>query len=518
MPTGSHVNSPSWSPDGKVAWIQFFANKSTLMVAGKQVGVSDDVFLFPATWLSSDRILYTANGNIRISTVAAGATEDIPFQASFTLNRPALHKEEIRFSISTSSQARESCIVSPALSPDGKRIVFEALNQLWLMEIGGKPFALTNDKFYKEDPAWSPDGKSIAYSSDKGGTEDIYVLDVATKQEKRTLRTQPMRPRYRRPGRPDGKMLACQDQDGATYTLDLASGAKKQVIAAQFAPSKPSWSANGSTIAIAALKAYTHRFREGTSQILTVDLPSGKLTYTEPAAWKSIGTRGEDGPLYSPDGSFIAFVMDSVLWIRPVDKNGIPTGVARAINHEVTDAPTWSGDSKKLLYLSNGKSQHQVDGTNAATVPLDLTWQYEKSAGTTIIHAGRLWDGRGADVKTDVDIVVAGDRIQSIEPHRQRAASANTKLVDAANLTVIPGLWESHTHEYISGKFYGDRLGRLWLAYGVTELHSMGDPVYRSAETTEAFGSGDRIGPRFFGVGEASTRSARSITTSCDPS
>lgn len=31
----------------------------------------------------------------------------------------------------------------------------------------------------------------------------------------------------------------------------------------------------------------------------------------------------------------------------------------------------------------------------------------------------------------------------------------------------------------------------------------MGDPVYRSAETTEAFGSGDRIGPRFFGVGEA---------------
>ena len=73
--------------------------------------------------------------------------------------------------------------MSPALSPDGKRVVFEALNQLWLMDIGGKPQALTNDKFYKEDPAWSPDGKRIAYSSDKAGTEDIYVLDVATKRD-----------------------------------------------------------------------------------------------------------------------------------------------------------------------------------------------------------------------------------------------------------------------------------------------------------------------------------------------
>jgi Amidohydrolase family len=80
---------------------------------------------------------------------------------------------------------------------------------------------------------------------------------------------------------------------------------------------------------------------------------------------------------------------------------------------------------------------------------------------------------------------------------------AQSQFVDASKLTVIPGLWESHTHEWISGKFYGDRLGRLWLAYGVTELRSKGDPVYRAAETREAFGSGERVGPRFFASGEA---------------
>ncbi len=275
-----------------------------------------------------------------------------------------------------------------------------------------------------------------------------------------------------------------------------------------FAPSKPSWSADGKTIAIGALKAYTHRFREGTSQILTADVASEALTYTEPAPFKSLSTRGEDGPIYSPDGSAVAFVMDSVLWIRPVGAKRhtlLQIWRNRQINREVTDAPTWSGDSKRLLYLSNGKLRLiSADGLSLVTVPLDMTWKHESAPERTIIHAGRLWDGRGAEERTDVDIIVANGRIQSIEPHRdRRTADQNVRLVDASQLTVIPGLWETHTHEWISGKFYGDRLGRLWLSYGVTELQSEGDPAYRAVETREAFGSGDRVGPRFFARGEA---------------
>ena len=256
--------------------------------------------------------------------------------------------------------------MSPALSPNGKQVVFEALNQLWLMDIGGKPRQLTNDKYYKEDPAWSPDGRSIAYSSDKAGTEDLYVMDVAAGSEKRVTAFANSA-EVAAAWSPDGKMLAYQDQAGATYTLNLASGARKRVAAALFAPSKPSWSADGKTIAIGALKPYTRRFREGTSQILTVDLATGRQTFTEPAPFQSLSTRGEDGPLYSPDGKSVAFVMDSLLWIRPVDANGVPTGLARQVNHEVTDAPTWSGDSKQLLYLSNGKLRIiGADGSNPA--------------------------------------------------------------------------------------------------------------------------------------------------------
>ncbi len=279
------------------------------------------------------------------------------------MNRPAYTRKQ--FDLDSKTPHAVKGIVSPALSPDGKRVVFEALNQLWLMDIGGKPQQLTSDKFYKEDPAWSPDGKRIAYSSDKAGTEDIYILEVATKAESRVT-TLGDSAEVSCAWSPDGKMLAYQDEHGATYTVVIASGDHRHVAAALFAPSKPSWSADGKSLAIGALKAYTARFREGTSQILTVNLATGAQIFTEPAPFKSLSTRGEDGPLYSPDGKSMAFVMDSVLWIRPVDPTGLPSGPARQINREVTDAPTWSGDSKRLLYLSNGKLRLiSADGSNA---------------------------------------------------------------------------------------------------------------------------------------------------------
>ena len=205
----------------------------------------------------------------------------------------------------------------------------------------------------------------------------------------------------------------------------------------------------------------------------------------------------------------MAFVMDSVLWIRPVDARGIPAGPARQINHEVTDAPTWSGDSKQLLYLSNGKLRLvSIDGSAPRDVPLELTWHREKTAAPTIIHAGTClgWAWRRC----------AGQRRHCgrRQPHpkrRSRTATRPTARCWRAMAawwmrrveTVIPGLWESHTHEWISGKFYGARLGRLWLAYGVTELQSQGDPVYRAVETREAYASAGRVGPRFFASGEA---------------
>ncbi len=50
-------------------------------------------------------------------------------------------------------------------------------------------------------------------------------------------------------------------------------------------------------------------------------------------------------------------MLGSRLHVAPVDAKGKLTAAPKPINNEVTDAPSWSGDSKTILYLCNGKLQ-----------------------------------------------------------------------------------------------------------------------------------------------------------------
>jgi Tol biopolymer transport system component/imidazolonepropionase-like amidohydrolase len=499
---GGRVNAPSYSPDGKqIAYIQTTGNHLRLMVSGRPIGMSDDVFPFPPAWLSPTELLYTADGKIWKTRTDTAATANIPFRAAFSINRPDYKRRTLDFD--STAERPVKGIVAPALAPDGKRIAFEALNQLWVAEIGGTPAPITSDGFYKQTPAWSPDGKQLAYTSDKNGTANIYILDLDTRAERRVTDLHDaaaLSPVWS----PDAKQIAYQSQEGTVFIADLATGKSREAIRTTYEPGRPSWSVNGKALSLAVLRAYTRRYREGTSLILTADLATGKQTLTEPAPYKSISTRGLDGPIYSPDGKSMAFVMDGYLWLRPVDANGLPTGEARPINEEMTDAPSWSGDGKRLLYLSAGRLRTvEVTGTSTPVdVPLRLSYRRPEFAAKTVIHAGHLWDGKGAAVRSDIDVTVIGRRIAKIEPHRDAVHQQAENIIDGSAFTLLPGLWEAHNHRYGGQQAYGDRAGRIWLAYGFTTLQSQGDAAYAQAEAKESFAARTRTGPRYFAAGE----------------
>jgi tricorn protease len=69
----------------------------------------------------------------------------------------------------------------PAPSPDGKQIMFSYQGDLWLApSTGGQAQRLTVHEGYEYGAIWSPDGKKIAFTSDRYGNDDVFVLHLDT--------------------------------------------------------------------------------------------------------------------------------------------------------------------------------------------------------------------------------------------------------------------------------------------------------------------------------------------------
>lgn len=491
------LRSPAFTPDGRDIVHAVLENgRAELRGAGGPLFTGEDVFPFRAQWLPGGDLVYAADGKIR-RRGPAGAKE-IPFRVSVPAATPRYAKRKRDFE--AAGRRAVVGIGSPAISPDGTQVAFRALNGLWLLPLGREARPLVQDGFWSCDPAWSPDGKTLAYSTDRAGTLDIWLRDMATGSDRRLTKHKgaAVSAAWSR----DGKTIAFLDQTGALHTVDVATGAITKRFEAIWEPGRPSWSADGKTIALAAFRPKTARYREGLSEILTVDVASGAGRYQPIAPEKSIGTRGDDGPVWSPDGTRMAFVFASRLHVAPVDAQGQLTGPPKALNDEVTDAPTWSGDGSKLLYLCNGQLRLiDAAGGTPRTVPHGVTWAAAKGQGRTIVRAGRLWDGVSPQMRRDVDVVIEGARIAAVLPAGQGGDGG--KVVDARDASVMPGLVEMHAHRQMQGYGYGDREGRLWLSLGVTTTRSPGSPAYHMVEDREAIDSGARIGPRYFSTGEA---------------
>jgi Tol biopolymer transport system component len=516
-PATGRVEAPSFSPDGAhLSYVRYFGSGTVLSAAqftvvsatgaGETVykGDGQDAFPFPATWLSNTELLYTGEGHLLRVNLATKSEAQVAFSAAITSVRPQYPHKTYNFDSTVERQVKG--IFAPALSPDGKQIAFVALNQLYIMTIGSDPIPLTNDTFYKQEPAWSPDGRTLAYVSDRNGIENIYLHDLASSSTTGDRQVSPSRNAQIMPGwSPDGKLIAFQDQTGTTLLVDVDTGVVRSLAPATFFPGRPSFSANGKTVAMATIKPYTKRFREGTSSILTVDIETGKTAFFAPAPFESVTTRTEDGPIYSPNGKEIAFVMDDLLYTMPVDANGKPSGPAVKINDETTDAPTWSGDSSRILYLNNGKLKLISRTTKAVTpVAFNLSYKPAKPQQKLLIHAARYWKGSGPDELRDVDIVIINNRIATVTQHNALPPPGITRTIEAGDSTVMPGLWESHAHDDSDNSiYYGDRMGRLWLIYGVTSIRGLADNAYRALQHREAYDSGAAIGPRLFTTAEA---------------
>src|SRR5262249_31229317 len=237
---------------------------------------------------------------------------------------------------------------------------------------------------------------------------------------------------------PDGRRIAFFNVDGMwrvaqMSVVDVASGEVTKVHDSLPQPGAPTWSPDGTRLAIAGIAPMTKRFREGTNQILTMSSTAlNDDRWFAPAPMLSIDSRGGCGPAWSPDGTKMAAIYEGVLAVWPVEAGGEPLGPPRRITNESAHSPSWTGDSRHILHQSLDKLPiGDIESGDTRTVAVDLKWTPAIPTGRVVVHAGKLVDMTSANERANVDIVIDGNRIASVAAHAD-ATHTGARVIDAS--------------------------------------------------------------------------------------
>jgi imidazolonepropionase-like amidohydrolase len=194
----------------------------------------------------------------------------------------------------------------------------------------------------------------------------------------------------------------------------------------------------------------------------------------------------------------MAVIYEGVLALVPVGPDGTPRGTPRRITNEIAHAPSWTADSRRILYQSNDKLRLiDLETGDTRDLPLALSYTPAIPTGRVVVHSGYLVDGVSKVRRENMDVVIDANRITRVVAHDAALHRTGT-VVDATGRTVMPGLIEFHTHLQAD---LGAASERAYLAFGITTVRSPGSTPYEAAEDREAIDAGARPGPRLFTTG-----------------
>ncbi|MBP6379423.1 MAG: PD40 domain-containing protein, partial [Sphingorhabdus sp.] len=96
------------------------------------------------------------------------------------------------------------------ISPDGRTVAFDMLGDIYTMPIaGGTPTRIAEGLAYETQPRFSPDGKRVSFTSDRGGGDNIWVMN-ADGSDKRQLTKEDFRLLNQASWSPDGQFIAAK--------------------------------------------------------------------------------------------------------------------------------------------------------------------------------------------------------------------------------------------------------------------------------------------------------------------
>jgi len=453
-------------------------------------------------WLSDVEALEIRRGQIVLVTMGRGSRlVTIGFTAAVKLKR-ADYGARHRVLEPAAPQPLRG-ILSPVVSRDGTRIAFAALGDVWVQPIRGLPVRITDDQFLDLDPAWSADGTRLAFSSDRSGEMQLWVHEFRGDADVQLTGLNHRIPQDGALGAawsPDGARIAYRrEQSWSMLTLPGTTPACRASTAgtslAVIRGGRPSWGRDSCALALGALLPYAALSGGGVNQLVIEDLigaPRVEVLFPD----HSIGDRRGSSPVWSPDGFRFAFVADGRLWSVPVDPTAKPLAAPSMLADDLPESPSWQGDSEHVVYLTP-TGLRRTTGIAPESIGADVMWAPEVPPDRVIVHAGRFFDGRLESVRLDVDITIDRGIVTSIDPHSDDAHLGT--VIDAGDRFVMPGFVDPRVS---LDPAFGEALGRILLAYGITTVRDVSLNTYAGVEQQESLANGRRIGPRVLITGD----------------
>ncbi|OGD13409.1 MAG: hypothetical protein A2W20_07560 [Candidatus Aminicenantes bacterium RBG_16_66_30] len=235
-------------------------------------------------------------------------------------------------------------------------------DEIYIMDYdGANATRVTFNKIKDYMPAWSPDQRTIAFTSYRGFTAGLYLRNIyeGTETPVATKGTS-----YSAAFSPDGRKLAfcstmAEEGNADIFAMDLETKKTKRLTFNAATETAPSWSPTGRELAFT-----TDRLGAGSPQIYLMDAEGSNVRKA------SFGGNYHDAPAWAPTSERVAFVsrVDNTfdIYVLNLRTNQITKLTENNVRNET---PSWSPDGRHVVFASNISGSIQIytvdyDGAN----------------------------------------------------------------------------------------------------------------------------------------------------------
>ena len=404
--------------------------------------------------------LYMGNmGNLWKIALPGGGMSVIPLKIRIRLEvRPMTGPRNWR-PPEPGRDGRLRTFLSPTLLPDGKGVVFSAMEDYWIQPDEHTPARqITKGLSVEPGAALSPTGKELAYLIyEKGENARIEVVDIAT--GKTRVVAPPIKCDYEQLSwSAHGDLIVATSCDHDILAIDSATGASK-VIAKKLSSWEPG----------------PHLSADGKTLFLQAQMEAGKPSFyklgldndAKPEVVRPATTNGGAAKIA---GDWIAEPVRNSTGIRLMNiadpKRDFVIAEADGTEFGL------SADGKNVVYSAGDRVWIQpLDGSPRKEFPIRLT-RTVPTPQPVLIERVRVLNFETGMFGPETSVFLSGGSIEQIGNVRRSSLPKTTVVVDAAGRYAIPGLFEMHGHRNTCG-------GASEISLGITSTRNMGGRLER---------------------------------------